>query len=168
MKENLKKEYIKEKYDENGNIICDGDFENRKYNGKGKEFFINGKIKYEGYFKNGGYEMGKLYYENGNIKYEGYFNYDDVDDYHYHGKGKLYYKNGKIKYEGDFKDSEYNGKGKLYYENGNIKYEGNFCDGMYKGEGILYKPDGTIEYSGKFEFGDTDGLFYIKDGCIIF
>ena len=40
---------------------------NGEKNGKGKEYFKNGKIKYEGEFLNGKYLNGKLYDENNNI-----------------------------------------------------------------------------------------------------
>ena len=59
---------------------------------------------------------GKLYFDNGKIKFEGEFKNDKKN-----GKGKKYYPDGKIKFEGTYlDDSKYNGI--LYrYENNREK-----------------------------------------------
>jgi len=73
-------------------LIFEGEYLNGKKNGKGKEYYENGKLKYEGEYINGKKNgKGKEYYENGNIKYEGeYLNdekngigieYDEKDGY---------------------------------------------------------------------------------------
>ncbi len=46
-------------------MIYEGQFNNDKFFGIGKQFFDNKKIKYEGYFKDGLFHgSGKLYDEN--------------------------------------------------------------------------------------------------------
>ena len=57
---------------------------------------------------------GKTYYNDGSIKYEGLFNGNP------HGNGKLYYKNGNLRYEGQFVNGKKEGKGIYYYKNGNF------------------------------------------------
>ena len=53
-------------------FIFEGEFKNGKKNGKGKEYYENGRIKYEGSYLNGRKNgKGKEYYEIGRIKYEG-------------------------------------------------------------------------------------------------
>ena len=59
----------------------------------------------EGNFKDDKFN-GKQYYENGKLYYEGDFK-DGLRKWH-----KVYYENGKLNYEGDFKDGVQNGKGK--------------------------------------------------------
>ena len=60
----------------NDEIIFEGDYINRKKNGKGKEYDYIGKIKFEGEYSNGKRNgKGKEFDYDGNIKYEGeYFN----------------------------------------------------------------------------------------------
>ena len=58
-------------YFQNGNIIYEGDFVNGKYEGNGKEIYGEG-FYYIGQFKNNLRNgKGKIYYPNGNIMYEG-------------------------------------------------------------------------------------------------
>ena len=153
--------------------------------GKGKKYYKNDTIKYEGDFVNGKKEgNGKYIYESGSY-YIGQF-LNDLK----HGKGKEYYKNGTIRYEGDFvndkaegngkyiyDDGEYyigqwlnglkHGKGKKYYKNGNIKYEGNFVNDKYEGNGKYIWEDGSY-YIGQFLNGlkHGKGKIYYKNGTI--
>ena len=39
-------------YNENGTLIYNGSFSEGKYNGKGTSYYKNGKIRYEGNYKN--------------------------------------------------------------------------------------------------------------------
>ena len=67
---------------------------NNDSNGKGKEYYNNGKLEFEVEYLNG----------------------------KRNGKGKEYYENGKLKFEGEYKnDLKWNGKG--YDLLGNIIYE---------------------------------------------
>ena len=70
---------------------------NGKRNGKGKEYYLNGKLKFEGEYSNGE--------RNGE------------------GKG---YANGKLIFECEYKNGKRNGKGKEYYNNGKLKFEGEY------------------------------------------
>ena len=77
---------------------------------------INGKLKFEGLYsnenKNG---KGKKYYFDGILKYEGEYLGKR------NGNGKEYYKDGKLKFEGQyFKRNRGNGNLKEYYNNGNF------------------------------------------------
>ena len=74
-----------------------GQTKNNLPDGKGKEYYENGNLRYKGDFINGKKEgNGKYIYENGNY-YIGEWKNDLK-----HGKGKLYDKDNKIIYEGDF------------------------------------------------------------------
>ena len=77
--------------------------------------FLNG-------MKNG---KGKEYYDNGVLEFEGKYLYN------YRIKGKKYYDNGKLEFEGDFLfGKKWNGKG--YDYNGNLIYELNKGNGKIK------------------------------------
>ena len=82
-----KKEYNTNKYDKL-------EFEGENLNGKGKEYYDNGKLKFEGEYLNG----------------------------KRNGKGKEYFYYGGLKYEGEYLNGKkWNGKG--YDESGNLIYK---------------------------------------------
>ena len=117
-----------------------------KKNGKGREFYVNGKIKYEGNFKDDEYEDEKAiyYYENEDY-YIGPFKNSKKN-----GKGKEYYKNNKLKYDGNFKEDKYDDeKAIYYYENGEY-YIGSFKEGKRNGKGIEYYEKDKIKYDGNY------------------
>ena len=68
---------------------------------------------------------GKEYYSNGNILYEGDYINDKVE-----GNGKYIDENGEC-YIGQFKNGLRNGKGIFFSSDGNIKYEGNWIKGEF-------------------------------------
>ena len=84
---------------------------NGKKNGKGKEYFSDGKIKFEGEYSKGIKIFGKIYNYDGNMF--------EID---INGKGKEIYNNEKIKFEGEY----FNGKkwkGKMNNYNGLEEFE---------------------------------------------
>ena len=70
------------------------------------------------------YSKGKEYYKNGKLKYEG----DFVNDV-YEGDGKYFYENDDV-YIGQFKNGKPNGDG-CFIRNGSLLYEGKFQNGIY-------------------------------------
>ena len=141
---------------------------NEKYIYKYGEYYI-------GEWLNGlRHVKGKLYYKNDNIKYEGGLIEDKYegdgkyiwrDDEYYiglflyglkHGKGVIYYKNGNIKYEGNFIKDKFEGDGKYYFENGEY-YIGHFINGQRDGIGKLYYKNGNIKYEGDFKEDRQEG-----------
>ena len=92
-------------YDANSKkLLYIGEFLNGKKNGKGKEYYENGKLKFEGEFL-----KGKR-----------------------NGKGKEYYENGKLTFEGKYLNGEKK-EGKEYYKDGHLKFEGEYLKGGKKG-----------------------------------
>ena len=96
---------------ENGNVkeyelgsnklLYEGEYKNGRRNGKGKEYYDNGKIKFEGEYLNGKIIYGKGFdlFGNNNLIINK------------NGKGKEYYKDNKIKFEGEYKNGKkWNGK----------------------------------------------------------
>ena len=70
-------------------------------------------------------EKGKEYYSNDKLMFEGeYLNGKRT------GKGKEYdYENGKLLFEGEYLNGKINGKGKEYYYNGKLMFEGEYLNG---------------------------------------
>ena len=152
----------KKEFYNNGSILYEGEWNDFKYEGKGKLYYRNGIIEYEGNFFNGLRSgLGKEYFVSGGLKYEGRF----VKGLH-QGSGKLYNENGHIKYEGSFIGDMYDRSGKLYNENGHIMYEGGFKNGLYEGAGEEYYDNGQIKYEGDFKNNEYSGSGkkYDKEG----
>jgi len=134
-------------------------------NEKRKEFYENGKPKYEGKFKDDEYddEAATYYFENEDY-YIGPFKNNKKN-----GKGKEYYKNRKLKYEGHFRDDKYDDEnGKYYYENEEF-YIGSFKEGQKNGKGIEYYEKDKIKYDGKYLndlYEGNEEKFYFENGDI--
>ena len=117
-------------------------FKEYKKEGKGKDYYEDGKIKYEGNFEDDEYndDKGKFYDENGN-KYEGKFTKGKKN-----GEFSVYDKDGKlikkIKYENDklieetiISNNSNNSNGDIIIKNDTIR---NFIGSLYE----IYKTSG--------------------------
>ena len=116
-------------------------------NGKGKEYYYDGKLKIKGSYLNEKiwFGKGKEYYNNGILKYEGeYFKGEK------NGKGKQFYDNGNIEFDGEYLNGKKNGKGKEYYKNGNLIFEGEYLNGERNGKGKEYHNNGKLKFEGKY------------------
>lgn len=113
-----------------------GDEQNGLPHGEGR-LLHQGKLFYEGDFKNGIIEGTGIMY--------------DVED-------------RKSYYEGEFKNNRFQGQGKNVYSDGTY-YVGPFVDGMREGSGKLLNADDSLQYTGMFS-GDAlngKGTYYFDD-----
>ena len=97
-------------YDLKGNIILE--IEN---DGKEKEYYDNGHLKFEGEYVNGRRWNGKFY------------NYEGKEEFimeNGRGQGKEFDYHGNLLFEGEYLNGERYGKGKEYYDNSKLKFEG--------------------------------------------
>ena len=102
--------------------------------GKGKEYYDNGNLKFEGDYINFKRWNGKGY------------NYDGNEEFKIingKGNGKEYNYNGKLLFEGEYFEGKRNGKGKEYFDNGKIKFEGEYLNDM-KYSGKEYDINGNL------------------------
>ena len=146
--------YGKEYNSYNNQLIFEGEYFDRQRNGYGKEYNkINGKLLFEGKYING---KGKEYYTNGPLKFEGIYFFGR----RYNGRG--YGDDGSVLYElvegkGNMYDLEYiinysysgqylNGEGAEYFKNNKIKFKGIFFNGL-KWTGYGYNSIGQIIYA---------------------
>jgi antitoxin component YwqK of YwqJK toxin-antitoxin module len=138
------------KYYAGGKLKYEGGFVEGWKEGFGKEYDNNGDLLREGEYKQGNREgKGIDYYVSGAKSYEGSF----VENTR-NGAGKAYYENGKLKAEGQYQHHLLV-SGTYYYENGE-RYEGDFLYGLPHGQGTLYDKNGTVKYQGKFKQGKPD------------
>ena len=122
------KEY--NKYD--GNLLVyEGKISKGKKNGKGKEYYGNKKIKFEGEYLNGKKWKGKFY------NYCSYYKYkvSELKE----GKGLIEEwsgdRNDDDRFKGEYLNGERNGKGKIYNGRGMLIFEGEFINGEKNGKG---------------------------------
>jgi hypothetical protein len=126
-------------------------FKNCIREGEGTMTYSDGS-KYVGMFKNDKWEgKGKLYYENCNLEYEGEWKNGSRE-----GKGIEYTIKSKdkgIKWEGEWKnDRPYTGKGYHHYYD-DVKFSGEWKNGLpTNGEGYLKYADGD-EFRGEIKDG---------------
>ena len=119
-------------YDLLNNELFEGEYKNgEKYKGALRTYFdgINFILKRIVEVREGKISgKGKEYYKNKRLKYEGEYLNGIIN-----GKGTLYYENsGYINYIGEFKNGEKHGLGKEYDKFGNVIYEGIFEEGEKK------------------------------------
>ena len=137
---------IKEFEDYDNELIFDGEYLNGKKNGKGKEYYKNGKIKFEGEYLYDGYLKGKFYLKE-KVEFEGEYLFDKK----WNGKG--YDKDGNIIYE--LKNG--NGKLKEYSYEGILIFEGEYLNGKKNGKGKEYNFEGILEFEGEYLNGQKNG-----------
>ena len=107
--------------------MFEGEYLNGKPNGKGKEYYYDGKLCFEGEYLYDFKIKGKFYTKE-TLEYEGEFLYNKK----WNGKG--YDENGNILYE----LINGNGKVKEYDEEGQLKFEGEYLNGKKNGKGKEY------------------------------
>ena len=149
-------------------------YKDGKRNGKGKEFYSNKKIKFEGEYLDGKRWKGKGYDPNGNLEFGmekglGYI--------------KEYFSNGKVKLEGKYVNGVKHGFFKLYnieyievqlwekqkVENSEfyyLEFEGQYINGERNGKGKENNIRNILEFEGEYLNGKRNGKgeIYFKDG----
>ena len=147
-------------YSKDENSIFEFPYKNGKREGRGKEYYLNGKFKSDAFFIDGllqGKSIG--YYENGNLEYEENYKDDELD-----GSTKNYYENGQLKTELNYKNGKLDGLARAYHENGQLHIEENYKDGKLEGESTNYDENGNLTSKAIYKddemvenlFGDTE------------
>ena len=124
---------IKE-YNRYGQLIFEGDYSNGEKNGKGKEYNIYDELIFEGEYYNGKRWNGKEKH----IIYGFIFEGDYLNGKRWTEKGCN--KNGNI----EFEIKRGAGKGREYYNNDKLKFEGEYLNGERNGKGREYNNNGDI------------------------
>ena len=182
MNNNIENEYIE--FSNTELIIYRGEVSKgtRIRNGKGKEFYLNGELKYEGeYFNDKREGKGKEYSEEGELIFIGKYKegehwngikkiFEEFEDENeqvikyvkyisqikkgkMNGKCKEFDKEGNLIYEGEFSEGKRNGDGKEFFKN-NVQFEGEFKEGKkWKGNGNEYNEKGNLLFNGTYQNG---------------
>ncbi|MBF1205332.1 MAG: toxin-antitoxin system YwqK family antitoxin, partial [Fusobacterium periodonticum] len=127
-------------YSKDESSIFEFPYKNGKKEGRGKEYYLNGKFKSDAFFIDGllqGKSIG--YYENGNLEYEENYKDGKLD-----GLIKDYYENGQLKSELNYKNGQLDGLARAYHENGQLHIEENYKDGKLEGESTNYDENGNL------------------------
>ena len=127
-------------YSKDESSIFEFPYKNGKKEGRGKEYYLNGKFKSDAFFIDGllqGKSIG--YYENGNLEYEENYKDGKLD-----GLVKKYYENGQLKAELNYKNGKLDGLARAYHENGQLHIEENYKDGKLEGESTNYDENGNL------------------------
>ena len=138
-------------FDNVSHLKYEREYTKGKLNGKGKEYFDNGELKYEGEYNNNYYRNWKIrlvyFFPHNNKGYaDSELKYGWLDKYtRRNGKGREYYNNELI-FDGEYlKGVKLKGKGKEYFNNDKLKFEGEYNNGkIWNGRGYNYK--GYEEY----------------------
>jgi len=147
-------------YSKDESSIFEFPYKNGKKEGRGKEYYLNGKFKSDAFFIDGllqGKSIG--YYENGNLEYEENYKDSKLD-----GLVKNYYENGQLKSELNYKNGQLDGLARAYHENGQLHIEENYKDGKLEGESTNYDENGNLTSKAIYKddemvenlFGDTE------------
>ena len=158
---------ISKVYKLNTNIlIYEGEYLKGERTGKGKEYYLTGKVKFEGEFFNGDKIEGKEYDDNGNL----------ILSFKNNGEKKEFFKNGILQFDGEYLNGKkWNGKGyndrgikifeikngrgfvNEYDPNGILKFKGEYLDGERNGKGKQYHYNGGLQFEGEYLNGVRNG-----------
>lgn len=145
--------------------------------------YFNGKIKYEGYFRNdkpygefkrydekgrltsilvhslqGDTAYAKMFHENGNVAATGRY-INKVKD----GEWKYFNENGQLLSLETLKMEQKHGLFQLFYADGNIYHEKTYLNGELDGEEKRYYSTGQINFKANYKQGRRTGEFFVYD-----
>jgi antitoxin component YwqK of YwqJK toxin-antitoxin module/Flp pilus assembly protein TadD len=137
-------------YQPDGSKTRDGYFtKDGLQEGKGFNYYKNGKIQSEAFYKDGLLEgIKKTYYANGKLKEEGNYTKDAANGYFV-----TYYNNGTVSEEGWYVDGDKQGTFLFYDQMGNISSKVYYLNGRAHGVAEYFHPDGKLNYT---EYNDND------------
>jgi len=118
---------VKEYYD-NGRLLFEGEYKNGLKNGKAKEYNISGRLEFDGEYLNGKKNGKAKEYDFNGLSFDGEYKYGQRI------KGKEY-SGSELVFDGEYKNGErWNGylKEYKYYDGASfISFEGELKDGKY-------------------------------------
>lgn len=153
-----------EEYYLNGKLKSKGAYKNGKKVGPWEYYFTNGKIEQKGKYDSNGRVSGEWnwYYENGNLLRREEFR-RGVED----GELEEYMVDGKLITKGEFFDGEK--EGEWFYELNDHLEQGKYKYGLRNGVWFHKYPNGKIAFEGAYVEGNPEGkhLYYNEKGYLI-
>jgi len=166
---------LREKFDDNGNLIFQGSYLNQKPIGvhrffdekgrviKSKTYNAYHQLISEGIVQLNGYKQGKwiTYYPGGSQKAEGYYQNNLKT-----GSWNYYFSNGKLEQTGSYSNGKLKGSWKWYYKSGNLRKEEFYIYGLPDGESVEYSDSviPTIIAKGNYIQGEKEGEWFYDIG----
>ena len=145
---------IEKEYYNNGKLKFEYEIKNGEKEGFSREYYENGQLKKESCYKNGKLNgLCKQYYENGQLEIEATYKDGKID-----ALFKSYYKNGELEIESVAKEGIPHGLRKEYYENGQLKYDLNYKEGELDGLCKRYYENGQLAKESYFKNEKLNGL----------
>ncbi|MFQ5450271.1 MAG: hypothetical protein ACE5E9_06550 [Nitrospinaceae bacterium] len=106
------------KYNKNGQLISEKNYNHGQLEGMSKLYYPNGQLMTVWSYRDGQREgPSRGYYQNGKLKDKGFYKEDKLD-----GPVQLYYRNGRVKAEMNFKKGRQEGASKTYTQEGNLEF----------------------------------------------
>ncbi len=130
------------------------------------EYYPNGAIKSETYFK-GGKENGPTYMYHKNTP-QLMMSYN-MQDGKKEGAFEKYYFDGKIEYRATYKNDLLEGKELMYDRDGGVVYEANYKNGKKEGAYITYHSKNMVKEQGSYknDLWDGDWKYFDERGVLV-
>lgn len=154
-------------YYSNGNIKSDVVNKNGIKNGPIFNYFEDGSLAVEGYFKNDMRDKKWYFYDKTTKKLSAVENYKNGK---LEGEQSYYYPSGKLRLQGKYKDNIRVGFWQLYDEAGNLTMQNIFLDGEALVSVAIFQKNGKLSSSGLTKDGVREGVwqYYDKDGKLLY
>lgn len=142
-------QYGKNNIDDDDKIVSDelliireiyGEELKKMMTGEIKEFYDNGQIMYQFFYKDGKQDCKqKEYFENGQLMNQFFYKNGKKE-----GKQKGWYDDGRVRYEEHYKDGILDGEKKMFYANGNPVSKCLFINGVPNGDFRIWYENGEL------------------------
>lgn len=152
-------------YFPNGNIRADYNYyESHRRNGLCREWYDNGQLKKEEYFKLGRPRNSRGWYKDGVLRFESNLK-DSIR------LNKSYFPNGQLSRDSFEKQKGYrkiqHGTDRYWFENGQLKQESNYLDGKSHGTQKFWNEEGVLVSEGASDMGKPIYAKYYYDSGIL-
>lgn len=138
-------------YDDEGNLISEGNMSDGKPVGEWKTYYKNGQLKSVGKWEEGQlHDNWKFYRADGTI--ENSFTYKNGLKY---GLAKIYDADGNLIEETFFKSNKKDSISKIYYPSGVLRQEIQFVEGKEDGKSVEFAEDGRVITNYTYDSGFT-------------
>jgi uncharacterized protein len=130
--------------------VSEAMYANGKKNGMYRQFYDNGKIQEETWFKND-MKDGVSKWNNKNGQRLAEYNYKANN---FDGVQTTFYENDTVQTINTYKDNKLSGESKEFYRNGKIKASGKYVNGLKEGAWTEYNELGKIEKVTRYKEGE--------------
>ena len=138
-------------------------YKNDSVAGKMLEYYANGEVFQESFYKNGLLELEKKYFIGGELSSEVHYSNNELN-----GSYKIFHSNKKIAQQGQALDGAFHGSWKTYYRNGTLQSEFSYSKGKIDGLYKYYDTDGLLFYEFIYRKGEIIAYKYFdKKGNVI-